>query len=328
MNLFIDTNVFLHFYHYSGDDLAELDKLSVLIRNSDLKLYLPEQVCEEFYRNRDNTLADALKEFRKDKLDKQFPQVTKHYEEYKKMREAIKLYEESKQSILTKLKNDIVTDNLKADKVIESLFSNASLIQLDAELIDKAKQRFDLGNPPGKNKSYGDAIIWESLLRAIPNSEPLVFISDDGDYYSEVDDTLFNPFLIKEWQKIKRSNIVHFRNLTVFFRENFPDIKLADELEKNLLIEKLATSASFATTHIVLFKLSSFNDFTREQINDIILACISNNQIYWIATDQDVKENLSKIVLKHLELIDPDLFDQFVSIYNNDDGIEINSDDV
>lgn len=324
MNLFIDTNVFLHIYHYSGDDLTELDKLSVLIRNSDLKLFLPEQVYNEFYRNRDNTLADTLKEFRKDKLDKQFPQVTKHYEEYKKMREAIKLYEESKQSMLNKLQNDIVTDNLKADKVINSLFSNAIVVHLDDEIFQKAKQRFDLGNPPGKNESYGDAINWESLLKATPDLEPLVFISDDGDYYSKVDDSLFNPYLFKEWQKIKHSNIIHFRNLTVFFRENFPQIKLADELEKNLLIERLATSGSFTTTHLVLSKLSSFNDFTREQINDIILACVSNNQIYWIATDQDIKDNLSKIVLKHSELIDPDLFNQFIEIYNDqDDGIEI-----
>ena len=324
MNLFIDTNVFLHIYHYSGDDLTELDKLSVLIRNSDLRLFLPEQVYNEFYRNRDNTLADTLKEFRKDKLDKQFPQVTKHYEEYKKMREAIKLYEESKQSMLNKLQNDIVTDNLKADKVINSLFSNAIVVQMDDEIFQKAKQRFDLGNPPGKNESYGDAINWESLLKATPNLEPLIFISDDSDYYSKVDDSLFNPFLLKEWQKIKHSNIIHFRNLTVFFRENFPQIKLADELEKNLLIEKLATSGSFTTTHLVLSKLSSFNDFTREQINDIILACVSNNQVYWIATDQDIKDNLSKIVLKHSELIDPDLYDQFINIYNDqDDGIEI-----
>lgn len=326
MNLFIDTNVFLHIYHYSGDDLTELDKLSVLIRNSDLKLFLPEQVYNEFYRNRDNTLADTLKEFRKDKLDKQFPQVTKHYEEYKKMRESIKLYEESKQSMLDKLQNDIVTDNLKADKVINSLFSNAIHVQLDDEIIQKAKQRFDLGNPPGKNESYGDAINWESLLKATPNLEPLVFISDDGDYYSKVDDSLFNPYLLKEWQKIKHSNIIHFRNLTVFFRENFPQIKLADELEKNLLIEKLAISGSFTTTHLVLSKLSSFNDFTREQINDIILACVSNNQVYWIATDQDIKDNLSKIVLKHSELIDPDLFNQFIDIYNDEDeGIEMDN---
>ena len=86
MNLFIDTNVFLHFYHYSGDDLAELDKLAVLIKNSDLNLFIPDQVQDEFYRNRDNTIADALKEFRKEKLDKQFPQMTKPFDEYVKMR--------------------------------------------------------------------------------------------------------------------------------------------------------------------------------------------------------------------------------------------------
>lgn len=324
MNLFIDTNVFLHFYHYSGDDLAELDKLAVLIKNSDLNLFIPDQVQDEFYRNRDNTIADALKEFRKEKLDKQFPQMTKPFDEYVKMREAIKLYEESKQLLLAKLKTDILADNLIADRVIKSLFASAKRIPLNADLVQKAKMRFDLGNPPGKNNSYGDAINWEALLKTVPDNQELIFISDDSDYYSEVNSELFNPYLLKEWQKKKKSTIRHFKNLASFFRENFPEIKLANELEKNLLIEQLASSGSFAFTHTILAKLSDNNDFTREQINDIVLACISNRQIYWIAKDPDIDDNISKIVLKHSELIDPDLFDQFIELYGDeDDGIAI-----
>ena len=50
MNIFIDTNVFLSFYHLSNDDLEELKKLIVLIDNKEVTLWLPNQVKDEFYQ--------------------------------------------------------------------------------------------------------------------------------------------------------------------------------------------------------------------------------------------------------------------------------------
>lgn len=44
MNLFIDTNVFLSFYHLSDDDLEEIRKLSVLLERGNIRLWLPQQV--------------------------------------------------------------------------------------------------------------------------------------------------------------------------------------------------------------------------------------------------------------------------------------------
>jgi hypothetical protein len=35
--LFIDTNIFLSFYHLSGEDLEELNKLAVLIEKGQIK---------------------------------------------------------------------------------------------------------------------------------------------------------------------------------------------------------------------------------------------------------------------------------------------------
>jgi len=316
MNIFIDTNIFLNIYHFSGDDLIELDKLSVLLRNGKAVLFLPEQVKDEFYRNRDSKIADALKEFRKEKLDRQFPQLTKQYDEYRKMREAIRSFEENKQTILEKLKADIKENNLKADMLINELFSNAHLISLSDEILKLAKTRFDLGRPPGKNKSYGDAINWESLLKTVPNDEELFLITDDGDYISEVDNNNFNPYLFDEWKRIKKSSIFFFKNLTGFFLEKFPDIKLVDEYEKNLLIEKLSKSPNFATTHSILAQLSNFESFSKEQVDNIILASVSNSQIYWISKDQDIKDTLDKIVKTHIKIIDDDLFATFNEIYN------------
>ena len=172
VRIFIDTNILLNIYHFSGDDLVELNKLALLLRNGKATLVLPDQVKDEFYRNRDNKIADTLKEFKKEKIDRQFPQMTKQYDEYKKMRDAIKSFEENKQAILEKLKADISTNNLKADKNIEELFDNAKKHSTTEEILRKSKLRFDLGKPPGKNKSYGDAINWECLMAYVPCAAP------------------------------------------------------------------------------------------------------------------------------------------------------------
>ena len=92
MNIFIDTNIFLSFYHFSNDDLEELNKLSLLLQQGKTKLYLPEQVVQEFRRNRDNKIADALKQLREQKLDLRFPQFCKEYDEYENLRQLQRSY--------------------------------------------------------------------------------------------------------------------------------------------------------------------------------------------------------------------------------------------
>lgn len=316
VNIFIDTNILLNIYHFSGDDLEELDKLALLLRNGKVTFYLPDQVKDEFYRNRDNKIADALREFTKEKIEQRFPQMTKQYDEYKKMRDAIKMFEENKQAILEKLKADISTKKLKADKIVDELFDNALNIPTTSEIFDTAKMRFDLGRPPGKNKSYGDAINWECLKTTVPNGEELFFVTEDSDYLSAVDKNTFNPYLLSEWNSDKSSTLTLFKNLAGFFREKFPEIKLVDEYEKNLLIESLAKSGNFSRTHSILAKLSTFDEFTQVQANEIILASISNSQIYWIREDQDVYESLNKIARTHHKIIDADLLEKFAEIYN------------
>ena len=51
----------------------------------------------------------------------------------------------------------------------------------------------------------GDAINWEILLQSVPNDEDLHIISDDGDFYSVIDDEKLNSFLENEWKEKKNS---------------------------------------------------------------------------------------------------------------------------
>ncbi|RQW22335.1 hypothetical protein EHS17_14655 [Rhodobacteraceae bacterium CH30] len=86
MNLFIDTNIFLSFFHLSNDDLDELHKLAVLLEEKQITLWLTEQVRDEFFRNRENKISEAVKKLSEQKSKPQFPQVCKDYDEYPDIR--------------------------------------------------------------------------------------------------------------------------------------------------------------------------------------------------------------------------------------------------
>lgn len=325
INLFIDTNVYLKFYHYSNDDLEELDKLIVLMDNDKLELFLTEQVENEFERNRDTKLADALKTFNQSKLNNQFPQFCKGYNEFEKLKKLIKEYEKEKQSLLKKVMHEIETNSLRADKIIDVLFEKATYIETNNDLVSKSKLRYDKGNPPGKNKSYGDAINWEAMLENVENSNDLYFIADDKDYFSEINNSNFNTFLLKEWESKKSSKIKFYKTLSDFFKEVFPYIKLATEFEKEILIAKLVDSGNFYDSRKTLQKLSKFDSFSSDQANQYISASINNTQIRWISEDFDINEYLHNFVKENKDKIDDALLEQF---YHTIPLIETEEDDL
>ncbi|TVO60192.1 PIN domain-containing protein [Spiribacter vilamensis] len=158
MNVFIDTNVFLSFYHLTNDDLEELRKLKVLLEKGNVVLHLPRQTVDEYRRNRETKIAAALKSLKDQKLNLQFPALCKDYGEYGGLRNLQKEFEKQHSSLIGKIAEDIESNSLKADQVIDELFEKAKDIQISDQLIAKAKLRMNVGNPPGKNGSLGDAI--------------------------------------------------------------------------------------------------------------------------------------------------------------------------
>ena len=113
---------------------------------------------------------------------------------------------------------------------------------------------------------------------------------------------------------------MYYERLSLFFQEHFPNIKLASELEKESLIRDLAASWSFAQTHTLVKKLSNYNDFTSEQLNEIVEAAISNNQIYWIIKDPDVYEFFTSIIRGQENQIDEDNLNMLVQELQNEDS--------
>ncbi|MBN1449611.1 MAG: DUF4935 domain-containing protein [Anaerolineales bacterium] len=304
VNIFIDTNVYLSFFHFTNDDLEELRKLGFLLSQKEVSLFMPSQTLEEFRRNRDNKIEDAMKKFKDQRLDFQFPQFCKDYPEFENLRELQKTYSKVHNKLAEKVLSDIQAKSLKADSTFEELTQLSIEIPIDDEMYEKARRRLEVGNPPGKKGSIGDALNWEALLTSVPDGENLCFISDDKDYASPLDQHVFNSFLAEEWFEKKRSNIKYYRSLSVFFREHYPDISLADEREKDKLIQELANSFNFAETHAIIGKLRKYSGFTIAQTNAIVDAAISNNQVSWIIQDGDVHDFIQSVIKGKEDQID------------------------
>ncbi len=75
-NVFIDTNILLSFFSYSTDHLNKLEELVELIKNKKVRLFLPQQVIDEFNRNRDVKLKEVLKNLNAFSTDLKSPVVS------------------------------------------------------------------------------------------------------------------------------------------------------------------------------------------------------------------------------------------------------------
>jgi hypothetical protein len=307
VKLFIDTNVFLSFFQFSADDLEELRKLTVSVRNGHLTLMLPDQVRAEFKRNRDGAVANALKNVRDQKISFPFPQLCREHTEFGPLMEALKKAEAARSALITAVETDSTTNSLKADVVIAELLGRGFRIAETEAHLNRAKDRMLRGNPPGKKASHGDALIWEALLEAVPDGEDLHFVSGDSDWVSPLAEEQFDSFLADEWRTRKGSEIRFFRRLSAFFRAHLPEINLVTEEEKEKLIRDLARSSSFSRSRAALRQLAAYVDFTALQLNNMARAVISNNQIYWIITDEDIAQHLRSIFGPRVNDMDPDL---------------------
>jgi len=307
MNVFIDANIFLSFYHLTNEDLEELRKALVLHDNKKINIWLPDQVKDEFVRNRHIKIADAVKRFEEEKLNNQIPQMMRGYEEHSKLREATRSYNDAKQKIKEKLLADVESKSLVADQVVESIFSKASKVEISQALFLKAKLRSDRGNPPGKVGSYGDAINWECLLESIPSGQDLYIISEDGDYFSKLFKDKLNEFLSDEWTRIKMSQLFLYKSVSSFLCEHFPSAKLASELEKECAISDLAASSNFASSHSIIAKLERYAEFTKTQVDEVLRAAVSNNQVAWIVRDEDVSKFIARILDRYEAIADAEL---------------------
>lgn len=223
MNLFLDTNIWLGLYHSSQEELDELARLSAWMDEGRITLYLTDQVIDEFERNREGQVAGVVRLLLEDLPAEPLPQLCQRYPEHGEMEEAVRRYQEAKDRLIEKLVADAAARTLPADRILAGLFPKARRIAITDEIFERARRRFDRGNPPGKEGSYGDALHWECLLAGVPDGEDLVFVTADRDFRSQLDFSergALAPFLAAEWRRVKGSEVRFFRRLSAFFLDD------------------------------------------------------------------------------------------------------------
>lgn len=307
---FIDTNRYLAFYSFHDDELEELNKLAEVLRLNRATLLITDQVKQEFRRNRDAAVANALAEIKRRKVGG-FPRLAHHYTEYETLRTHLAEYEKARRDLIDRVKQDAAARTLKADETIAGLFEQATLLEVSDDTLARARLRAELGNPPGKPGSLGDAVNWEALLEGVPEDKDLHFVTGDGDYGSPLDGVPFNTYLMDEWSESKQGVLHPYEYLSEFFAASFPEIQLAAEAEdvfrdqeKQERIAALGRSGTFAATHHNIAQLERYQHFTDDQANELLRGAMGNNQVWGIAGDQDVRAFLERIVDGRKERLD------------------------
>ena len=101
-----------------------------------------------------------------------------------------------------------------------------------------------------------------------------------------------NPFLKKEWTATKGVAPEFYRSPSDFFVRHVPEVRFDDEIEKEELISQLADSPNFRTTRSLIRQLRRLSELTNAQMNELVLAALTNNQIHWMASDADINAAL------------------------------------
>ncbi|MEO6983644.1 MAG: PIN domain-containing protein, partial [Edaphobacter sp.] len=163
-HLFIDTNVLLGFYAFTNDDLKELEKLVNILKTKVVKLYITQQVVDEFYRNRDSKLNVSFDVFRPSG-NESCPSFMTSLPEYAAFKKALESYKNSRKELREKARVMADDRDLLADKLFARIVEQADVIHVSDVAYAAADRRARLGNPPGKAPStIGDELNWELLL--------------------------------------------------------------------------------------------------------------------------------------------------------------------
>jgi predicted nucleic acid-binding protein len=307
LHVFVDTNVLLSFYAYATDDIEQLKKLSDLIRSNTLNVYVSSQVAEEFRRNREVKLAVSIAEFSQNG-SKSLPRFLADYEEAEAYKAALKELSKVKNSLVQKAMEDAASVSFAVDKLVNGLFFDAGVGDVTPAMIDKARLRRDVGNPPGKTNSLGDQINWEFLLATVPDEVTLHVVSKDGDFQSAFKDGNAHRFLIDEWKVRKKGNLCLHKEIKPFLNAQFDNIKLEVDREKAAAVRQLAYSGAFSVTHLAITQLEPFFDaLTADDARELLEAGIDNSQIKWIGSDGDVSSFYCKLLAAFGEQVDAEL---------------------
>jgi len=216
MKLIIDTNIYLNFYRMSEQPLTYFDSLIKLINEEKIELILPKQIEDEFDRNKLGTGADFVKSLSESSEFKE-PVFLRSYKEIKKLKVLMHKIKALKKKIILEHSKRMKDQSSLINRKIKQLFALAHKPAEEENILLKAHFRTLRGNPPRKgNDSFGDAIIWETVLTML--DDDIVIVSADGDF-SDDDKKELTAFLLKEWKTRSNKSIKLYTNLGLFIND-------------------------------------------------------------------------------------------------------------
>jgi len=248
MHLFVDTNIYLSFYHFTNDDLEILQKLTECVQHQQIVLHLPQHVLNEWERNREVKLNLAISEVKKIQFQLSLPRHMSGLDMAKLYIESIVQAKKARDHLVAEATAKARTYGLEVDGLLKSLFAAATVHAEDDAIFARAKLRADKGNPPGKQGSIGDQYNWEILLAQVPNAN-LYVVTKDGDYKSALEGpagnglSFPNSVLQREWQSAKQASLSIFGSIKEFLVHHD---KIVAEEAANAAIERAATEAPAA----------------------------------------------------------------------------------
>jgi hypothetical protein len=206
-----------------------IKNLNQLLKDKKFQLILPKQIEYEFIRNKNSKSAiynDHILTFERG-LDVKFktPHLIKSTRLIVQIKSVVEKLNDLKKKAVEDYKSRVFSPNSKINKEMKTLFSCAQRPTETDVILQSARFRTLRGNPPRKdNSSFGDAIIWETILDQCCGSD-LVFISGDGDFESEINKGELHELLLEDWSQKTDKKIRLYTKLSSFINDNIKDKK-------------------------------------------------------------------------------------------------------
>ncbi|KAF5071360.1 PIN domain protein [anaerobic digester metagenome] len=271
--ILIDTNIFLGLYE-SNEDAVDIFRDIEKIK---AKLVIPQQIYDEFLRNRDRILRTLIQNIKNaNQKGMHLTALIRHLAEYESLKNAKRELSQINNTLIQKIE-EMISDPAK-DPIFSrftKLYKSRSVskIKKNDALIQKAFLRKLSGNPPisPKQGTIGDEIIWESILEHV--NDNLILVTRDGTYKAH------STFLIEEYRKKTGRSLSIFDKMSDALKKvgEAPSDKLVQFEEEQTkefesaqrLIDALSKKLEFRLYNKHLADTDTFNKYneTNERID-------------------------------------------------------------
>lgn len=227
--LFIDSNKYLDLYRTDQGRM-----LLASLREQVDYIFITEQVVNEVQRNKISVAVDFLKKKSKELklqnfnlpdhlLSTSIEQRNSILQKRREVNEKIKDMNAEIDALFSSIIEQISCSEDEVSKALSLIFANA--IPHSSEELQRARNRKEMGNPPGKiTNPLGDQLTWEQILTHFKEKKRLWIISKDGDYGTVYGNKGFlNRFLYDELCKITPNPEVYLFDSTVTGINHFVD---------------------------------------------------------------------------------------------------------